>query len=332
MNRLDFRMSILDLVGMARRSSIARAAFPTKSSLPLLSAPSSPPTFLSTQVTGARYFFADLNPNPRADLLIVCGGFEQCRPDYHIRRRDFEWHSIEFILHGQATARLGDHTFPLSAGSAFAYGPGIPHEITADPIDPPAKYFIDFTGRLAPALLRRAALSPTPHRIASDPLGITQTLESLLRYGQRQTPHRQAICSKLLDLLALTLSEPTSGSPLDAGNARDTFQRSQQIIETHALQLHSLADIAAACHLDAAYLCRLFSRFGQISPYRYLMTRKMNHAAALLARSGGLVKDVARQIGYDDPFHFSRTFKRTLGVSPTALTSRHRTPSQSTRP
>jgi AraC-like DNA-binding protein len=282
------------------------------------------PAFLSSQVTEARYFFADLQPRPRAELLVVCGGFEQCREDYRVVRDHFEWYSIEFVLKGRGSARIGEHAVDLLPGSVFCYRPGVRHEIVADPHDPPGKYFIDFTGRQAPALLRRAGLEPVPHRRVLDGLGFSQLMESLLRYGQNPSLHREAICVRLLEAAALALSEPPGGGPQDATGARETFQRCQHLIETRALELHSLADIAGACQLDAAYLCRLFARFGKTSPYRYLLARKMNHAAALLARSGGLVKEVAREVGYDDPFHFSRTFKRTLGISPTSLSLRRR--------
>jgi AraC family transcriptional activator of pobA len=42
----------------------------------------------------------------------------------------------------------------------------------------------------------------------------------------------------------------------------------------------------------------------------------MNHAAELLREPDALVKQVAEQVGFADPFHFSRAFKTALGMSP----------------
>jgi len=42
----------------------------------------------------------------------------------------------------------------------------------------------------------------------------------------------------------------------------------------------------------------------------------MNHAAARLQSPGMLVKQVAEESGFIDPFHFSRLFKSVLGLSP----------------
>lgn len=70
------------------------------------------------------------------------------------------------------------------------------------------------------------------------------------------------------------------------------------------------------CHIDTSYLCRLFKRFDSQSPYQYLMRLKMNAAAQRLHAPDALVKKVAYELGYADPFHFSRAFKKVFRISP----------------
>jgi AraC-like DNA-binding protein len=50
----------------------------------------------------------------------------------------------------------------------------------------------------------------------------------------------------------------------------------------------------------------------------------MNYASSLLLDHGMLVKEVAGKLGYADAFHFSRTFKRSYGVSPQQFLRRSR--------
>jgi AraC-like DNA-binding protein len=45
----------------------------------------------------------------------------------------------------------------------------------------------------------------------------------------------------------------------------------------------------------------------------------MNVAAARFRSSNALVKDVARELGYADCYHFSHVFKRVFGCSPLVL-------------
>ena len=80
--------------------------------------------------------------------------------------------------------------------------------------------------------------------------------------------------------------------------------------------MRSLGEVSAKCHVSSPYLCSLFRRYGDQSPYQYLLRLKMNAAAERLAQPGALVKSVADEMGFTDPFHFSRTFRRVLGISP----------------
>jgi len=45
----------------------------------------------------------------------------------------------------------------------------------------------------------------------------------------------------------------------------------------------------------------------------------MNHAAKRLQQPGALVKQVAEEVGFTDPFHFSRVFNSVFGLSHTAF-------------
>jgi AraC-like DNA-binding protein len=78
----------------------------------------------------------------------------------------------------------------------------------------------------------------------------------------------------------------------------------------------TVEEAALACHMDAAYLSRLFRRFAHTTPHRFLMRLKMNRAAGLLLDDGLMVKETAAELGFADAFHFSRAFKRVYGIAP----------------
>jgi AraC-like DNA-binding protein len=279
-------------------------------------APSGQPGFFSSQVTEAQRFFLDLEPPPGKRLAVVSGGRESCAPDYRIRRPGFLYRSIEFVARGEGSLRLGGEVHRLVPGAVFAYGPGIPHDIRTDPGRPLVKYFVDFAGRESRRLLRRPA--PEPGRIVqtSSPDEVLRLFDDLVRSGRRSTPWSARICAAILEHLVLKIAE--TAIPLGAAGtlAFETFQRCRSAIDEGFLELRTLGDIARRCRVDPAYLCRLFGRFGHQSPYRYLVRLKMDHAARRLREPGALVKRVACEMGYDDPFHFSRAFKRVLGVPP----------------
>src|SRR5271157_306206 len=111
------------------------------------------PEFFSPQVREARRFYLDLAPPARQPLAVVCGGVEHSAADYVIDRAGLAYLSIEFVARGKGDLVLAGREVPLLPGSVFAYGPNVPHRIVTDRDDRLVKYFVDFSGRRAAALL-----------------------------------------------------------------------------------------------------------------------------------------------------------------------------------
>jgi AraC-like DNA-binding protein len=77
-------------------------------------------------------------------------------------------------------------------------------------------------------------------------------------------------------------------------------------------------DLAAAAGLSRAHFSREFRRaFGE-SPHAYLLTRRLERAAALLRSTDRSVADVCLSVGLQSVGSFTTSFTSTFGVSPTA--------------
>jgi AraC-like DNA-binding protein len=277
------------------------------------------PEFFSSDVSVARRFYLDLNPSKTKPLVVVCGGLEHCTPDYAVRRDSFPFYSIEYVARGHGTLKLKGRKFSLQPGRLFSYGPGIPHHINGEMANLLVKYFVDFTGTRAMKLLRSCGLSPGQ---VSEifPVNILQPIfDELIQAGLQARRENAGLCAKLLECLALRIA--TARAPLEGAEslAFTTYQQCCQHIKQHGLRLRSLEQIARECHVSSAYLCRLFRRYDNQSPYQYLLRLKMNHAAERLQTPNALVKQVAEEAGFNDPFHFSRVFTSVFGLSPTAF-------------
>ncbi len=93
--------------------------------------------------------------------------------------------------------------------------------------------------------------------------------------------------------------------------------------ENYSRQI-DFAAVAEAQAVSAPYLSRLFHEYAGVSPSRYLTGYRMEQAKKLLRDSRLSIGEIAERVGYPDPFHFSKTFKNTVGVSP----SQFRTPEE----
>jgi AraC-like DNA-binding protein/quercetin dioxygenase-like cupin family protein len=276
----------------------------------------STPEFFSRQVSVARRFYLNLNPPKSVALSVVSGGFEHCLPDYRIQRSTFPFFAMEYVVRGSGSLRLNHKQYRLQPGLFFSYAPGIPHTISADPEAAPSKYFLNFHGLQSKAILRSCHLKPGTVSQLALPHELQNLFDELIHCGQRGRPGANELCAKLLECVALRIAE--SRIPEESAETLSllSYQNCRKHIEENFQRLKTLEQIAGECHLDPAYLCRLFQRYDHQSPYRFLMRLKMNLAAEWLEQPGAMVKQVAERAGFRDQFHFSRAFKNVLGVSP----------------
>jgi AraC-like DNA-binding protein len=274
------------------------------------------PDFFSQQVLEANRFYFDAHSRKHNALRVVCGGCEHCRSNYRIDRMDFPFYSIEFVARGKGAVVLKNAEHNLCAGKVFTYGPGIAHVITTEPDDPLVKYFVDFIGPDAPKILRK--FGPTLGNVVQvhSPEIILRIFEDLIKNGQADSPYSLLLCKAILEQLILKIAETSIIENSRTSAAFYTYQSSREVIQKNFMTFKSLEQIAEECHIDSAYLCRLFKRFDNRSPYQYLMRMKMNLAAQKLQLPNSSVKEIAFELGFSDAFHFSRVFKRIFGISP----------------
>jgi AraC-like DNA-binding protein len=77
--------------------------------------------------------------------------------------------------------------------------------------------------------------------------------------------------------------------------------------------LEAMADVA---HVSPEHLRRICQRAFGRSPMQQLTHLRLQHAAHQLATSEASIEAIARTVGYQNPFAFSKTFKRMTGISP----------------
>jgi|UniRef100_UPI00404B0D0E AraC family transcriptional regulator len=280
---------------------------------------------LSQQVTGTRYFFLNLTPHGGGQLRPALGGREHCNPEYAVDRDDYAYEGLEYVAEGTGWVELDGVQHPLAPGTVFAYGKKTRCVIRTNPNQPMVKYFVCLAGTGAAARLQRAGVRPGEMRVLAVHAEMRGLFEDLIHEGQRPGKLARALAATRLELLLLKVEEHIAHGPRQDDPARERFLRCKSMIDERAQKLTTLEDVAAAVGLEVSSVCRLFRRFHDRSPYRYLLQRKMTLAAEDLVENGGLVKEVAQRVGFSDPFHFSRCFKAVHGVAPRDLLRYRRT-------
>ena len=114
-------------------------------------------------------------------------------------------------------------------------------------------------------------------------------------------------------LLALT-SEST---PNESDPHQDLFTKAQQLIRDHLYRIN-VSSLSCKLNMDPRTLYNLFQRYAGCSPKSYIQSYVMNQARYLLANTTKSIGEIAEEIGFSNSFHFSKVFKETFGLSPSA--------------
>jgi AraC-like DNA-binding protein len=97
--------------------------------------------------------------------------------------------------------------------------------------------------------------------------------------------------------------------------------RARDLADARFSQALGVDDLARAAGLSRAHFGRQFRRaFGE-TPHAYLLTRRLERAAALLRGTDRSVADICLSVGLRSIGSFTTSFTRTYGCSPTAYRS-----------
>jgi AraC-like DNA-binding protein len=94
--------------------------------------------------------------------------------------------------------------------------------------------------------------------------------------------------------------------------------RAKDLADVRYFEPLGVEDLARAAGLSRAHFSREFRRaFGE-SPHAYLLTRRLERAAALLRTTDNSVAEICLAVGLQGIGSFTTSFKRTYGMTPTA--------------
>jgi AraC-like DNA-binding protein len=99
--------------------------------------------------------------------------------------------------------------------------------------------------------------------------------------------------------------------------------RARDLADTRYGEALTVADMAAAAALSPAHFSRRFkATFGE-SPHQYLLTRRLERAAALLLATDWTVAAIGVAVGSQSIGSFTTSFHRMYGMTPQAYRAAH---------
>lgn len=227
---------------------------------------------------------------------VLCG-YEFCKSGHMAYGHRPYW-MIHYVISGKGILYCESGTYNVSRGQIFIIKEYENAHYISDKDDPWEYTWIAFTGTLSQKFEN---LPGKVFDFSYEPFSIVRTLKD-------RTDTREEMASAALFMI---YSELFSGRTTHPHYVRRVVDTVNSLYMNH-ITVEGLADTLG---LDRRYLARIFKASMGISIRDYLIKVRMQHAQRLL-REGISVALTAELVGYNDPFNFSKMFKKYFGESP----------------
>ncbi|SDD15942.1 AraC-like ligand binding domain-containing protein [Paenibacillus sp. UNCCL117] len=262
-------------------------------------------------------------PSKDRSLVVLFAGNSQTKPGHKPGPKVVDYYLLHHVLSGRGTYTCAGQMHELGPGDTFLIEPGSLVQYTAD-LDAPWQYrWIAFEGTAALSLLSEAGLGSRQLIVAT---GRSRLVPSLFLQVQEAFQTRATGASLkaagclhlLLAEFAQALQQAEPGQPAAETSGARTVQQAVQYLSAQYAEPITIELMAEALGYNRAYLSTMFKAHTGVSPVTFLLSLRLDKARHLLRERPELtVEQIASSVGFQDPLHFSKQFKRRYQSSPT---------------
>ena len=243
-----------------------------------------------------------------SELNPLTGGWQDCPPGHSYGPAVRVFFLFHYVVSGQGILRRAGQTHVIKQGSLFLIRPGENCFYQADEENPWSYIWIGFEGSMCREMV--AATGFEGDQCVVEAPYLASVFEKIKQIGKQ---------SYSVDLMAVSVLYETFGLLTERHRASqrrsDYVSRTESYIRNNYAMPVSITSIASMIGIDRRYLCRIFSEKIGMTPKEYLVSLRLERAAELL-RTGTLsVGDIARSVGYEDVFNFSKMFKTQIAIA-----------------
>jgi AraC-like DNA-binding protein len=128
-------------------------------------------------------------------------------------------------------------------------------------------------------------------------------------------PHHQVAAAAALRQ-SLSIAAQLDIEPRGARSADDRVVASIEMLRRDWMRPHRLEELATSAGVSITHYSGLFRRHTGFAPIDFLIRLRVQQSCRLLDTTAMSVSDIANRVGYEDPYYFTRCFRRVMGCAP----------------
>lgn len=267
-----------------------------------------------------------IGQNPlSAQLYITAIGYYPLA-SHHDRERTAgsQEYILIYCIDGKGWIEVDGTQHEVLPNSFYIIPQEVPHHYASSVKEPWSIYWLHFNGSQAQLLFNSYVqiTNTNGHYIAYDENRVArfnyliEVLENDLNAVMTE-----AVYIKVLSLLGSFIyveSKNTSDNP-------DSIAESIMLMKQNLKASFQIREFAAKANYSVSRYSELFRKRTGYAPIQYFIQLKIHKACQYLCFTKMNIKQICNELGFDDPYYFSRIFKKHIGHSPLSYRKRYRT-------
>lgn len=257
--------------------------------------------------------------------LHICGlgYYPKASGHYTYRKKGLPENFLFYCVDGKGWYKLGDKQFKVGPNEFFILPQHVEHSYGCDDDNPWTIYWVHFGGEYLPEFnamhATKECMKPTYIKSNEEIFTLFTRIYKTLELGYSTDNLMFAnMCLSHFITLFIYNARHTTQIPHDS---TDCIDSAIVFMQEHISENITLNELCQHYNYSPSRFSGLFKQKTGYAPIDYFIQMKMQKASQQLALTTRSIKDIAMSMGFDDPYYFSRRFRKIIGVPPTTYRS-----------
>lgn len=249
-------------------------------------------------------------------------GYYFAAAGHRMQRDTHDDYLLIYCTEGGGEVRARGHRATLGPGDLLLLPEGLAHEYVADNEDPWTIFWAHFAGSETESFARHTGIALHPAGFQLQHIGMQSQLiadfEVLLEL-RNQVPDLPSHIFAANQIRQI-LSHIALLRPLQERRTRHDLldlERVHSLMQAHVHEKLELERLARSVNLSKFHFVKRYRELTGTTPINRFIQLKIERACHLLDTTDKEIKEVAFALGYEDPYYFSRIFRKHMGLSAT---------------
>ena len=252
------------------------------------------------------------DPEKQVPLRVESIGITHPDKKYYIERKHADYYVLEYIKKGKGYVNCDGKEYTVTKDCVYLIHPGMKHKYGADHKEPYEKIWINFFSGVFTEILSAYGLSGKIYFPDSGCLSYFEQLISLAEQNNDNDEIYLEASAIIFNIILKLVKNNTQRKVSQLANMlKETLDRS-------IYRKITIEDLAQESNISKSQMCREFKKYFEMTPYQYLLNRRINIAANLLLKTSMSIKEISEHLHFADEYYFSNIFKKKIGFSPRA--------------